>query len=92
MEYKGHCWRNYQEMTHPSINLDKITTDLEALGFEARTRLQFRRGFLDVRVINGLIPEGLDFLPEVFFQVSVYNQENEVQGVWSCPIDSFRVE
>lgn len=79
-------------MTHPSINLDKITADLESLGFEARTRLQFRRGFVDVRVVNGLIPEGLDLVPEVFFSVTVYGAGNEVSGVWSCPIDSFRLD
>jgi hypothetical protein len=79
-------------MTHPDINLDKITSDLEALGFEAVTRLQFRRDFLEVRVVNGLIPEGLDFLPEAVFQITVYDKESEVLGCWYCPIDSFRVD
>lgn len=76
-------------MIHPKINLEKITSDLEALGFEAITRLQFRRGFLDVRVVNGLIPEGLDFVPEVFFQITVFNREDGIDGGWCCPIDSF---
>lgn len=79
-------------MVHPNIDLDKITADLEAAGFEAITRLQFRRGFLDVRVVNGLIPDNIDFVPEVCYMVSAYNRENEVSAVWYCPFDSFRLE
>ena len=77
-------------MIHPSIDLPSITANLEALGFEAITKLQFRRGFLDVRVVNGLIPEGLDFVPEVCFRISVYDQDSGADGVWHCPIGSFR--
>lgn len=79
-------------MTHPSIDLDKVTSDLEAIGFEAVTKLQFRRGFVDVRVVNGLIPEWVDFLPEVCFRITVYGDGNDVSGVWHCPIDTFRLD
>jgi hypothetical protein len=79
-------------MVHPKIDLDKITSDLEEIGFAAITRLQFRLGFVDIRVVNGLIPEELDFMPEVFFSITIYSADNEVSGVWHCPIDRFRIE
>lgn len=79
-------------MIHPNIDLPAITSNLEALGFEAITKLQFRRGFLDVRIVNGLIPEGLDFVPDVHFRISVYDQDSGAEGVWNCPIDSFRFD
>jgi hypothetical protein len=79
-------------MVHPKIDLDKITSDLEEIGFTAITRLQFRLGFVDIRVVNGLIPEGLDFVPEVLFLITMYSADNEISGVWHCPIDSFRID
>ena len=79
-------------MIHQNIDLDKITASLETIGFEAITRLQFRRGFIDIRIINGLIPKGLDFLPEVFFQITMFDTENTVSAVWNCPIDNFRID
>lgn len=79
-------------MTHPNIDLPKITAQLEAIGFEAKTAIQFRRGFMDVRIVNGLVPDNIDFVPEVSFQVTVYGEGNEVSGVWHCPIDSFRFD
>jgi excinuclease UvrABC helicase subunit UvrB len=84
--------KKYKTMVHPKIDLDKITSDLEAIGFAAITRLQFRQGSVDVRVVNGLIPEGLDFVPEVFFSITIYSADNEVRCVWNCPIDSFRID
>jgi hypothetical protein len=71
-------------MVNPNIDLDKVTDQLESIGFEAITRLQFRRGFVDVRIVNGLIPDGIDFVPEVFFQVTVCN--DGVEGKFICPI------
>jgi hypothetical protein len=77
-------------MVHPNIDLDKLTTQLESIGFEAITKLQFRRGFVDVRIVNGLIPEELDKIPEVFFQVTVWNGDNE--GKFICPIDQLFID
>jgi hypothetical protein len=77
-------------MQHPNISLDKLTAKLESIGFEAITKLQFRRGFVDVRIVNGLIPEEWDKIPEVFFQVTVWN--GDVEGKFICPIDQFFVD
>jgi len=77
----------YNDMIHPNIDLDKLTAQLESIGFEARTRLQFRRGFVDVRIVNGLVPDNIDFVPDVFFQVTVWNVD--VEGKFICPIDQF---
>jgi hypothetical protein len=77
-------------MVHPNIDLDKLTTQLESIGFEAITKLQFRRGFVDVRIVNGLIPEEWDKIPEVFFHVTVWNGDNE--GKFICPIDQLFID
>jgi hypothetical protein len=77
-------------MTHPNIDLEKLTAKLESVGFEAITKLQFRRGFVDVRIVNGLIPDNIDFVPEVFFQVTVNN--GDVEGKFICQIDQFFVD
>jgi len=77
-------------MTHPNIELDKLTAQLESIGFEAITKLQFRRGFVDVRIVNGLVPDNIDFVPDVFFQVTVWN--GDVEGKFYCPIDQFFVD
>ncbi|HPU58502.1 MAG TPA: hypothetical protein PLG48_03190 [Candidatus Avimonas sp.] len=77
-------------MIHPNIDLDKLTAQLESIGFEAITKLQFRRDFLDVRIVNGLLPEELDKIPEVFFQVTVWN--GDIEGRLFCPIDQFFVD
>ena len=79
-------------MIHPKIDLDGLTAQLESIGFEARTRLQFRRGFVDVRIVNGLVPDNIDFLPDAFFQVSVWDKEIEVEGKFICQIDQFFVD
>lgn len=76
-------------MIHPNIDLDKLTAQLESIGFEARTRLQFRRGFVDVRIVNGLVPDNIDFVPDVFFQVTV--NDGDVEGKFICQIDQFFV-
>jgi len=77
-------------MTHPNIDLEKLTAKLESVGFDAITKLQFRRGFVDVRIVNGLIPDKIDFVPEVFFQVTVNN--GDVEGKFICQIDQFFVD
>lgn len=77
-------------MIHPKIDLDKLTAQLESIGFEARTRLQFRRGFVDVRIVNGLIPDNIDFVPDVFFQVTVWLPD--IEGKFICRIDQFFVD
>jgi hypothetical protein len=77
-------------MVHPNIDLDKLIEQLESIGFEAITKLQFRRGFVDVRIVNGLIPDGIDFVPDVFFQVTVWNGDNE--GKFICQIDQLFID
>lgn len=77
-------------MIHPNIDLDKLTAQLESIGFEAITRLQFRRGFVDVRIVNGLIPDNIDFVPDVFFQVKIWN--GDIEGRFICQIDQFFVD
>lgn len=77
-------------MTHPNIDLEKLTAQLESIGFEAITCLQFRRGFVDVRIVNGLISDNIEFVPEVFFQVTVW--DGDVDGKFICQIDQFFVD
>ncbi len=77
-------------MIHPNIDLDKLTAQLESIGFDAITKLQFRRGFVDVRIVNGLIPDNIDFVPEIFFQVTVFN--GDVDGKFICQPDQFFVD
>jgi hypothetical protein len=77
-------------MTHPNIDLEKLTAQLESIGFEARTRLQFRRGFVHVRIVNGFIPDNIEFVPDVFFQVTVW--DGDLEGKFICQIDQFFVD
>ena len=82
-------------MTHPSINLPELTAQLESIGFEARTKLLFRRGFVDVRIENGIVPDQIPedligkFAP--FFRITITDESGDIQGSFTCPIEGFTV-
>lgn len=82
-------------MIHPSIDLDKLTAQLKSIGFAARTKLLFRRGFVDVMIVNGLMPGDLTesekeaFAP--FFRITICDKTGDIQGSFTCPIDGFTI-
>lgn len=82
-------------MTHPSINLPDLTAKLESIGFEALTKLLFRRGFVDVIIVNGLLPDNLT--PEEIeawpphFRITMFEQSADIEGVFDCPIDGLTI-
>ena len=82
-------------MIHHSINLPQLTAQLESVGFEARTKLLFRRGFVDVLIVNGLVPDKIpsdlvgEFAP--FFRITICDESGDIQGSFNCPIEGFTV-
>jgi len=78
-------------MINPKLNLEKITDLLESLGFEAVTKLKFKRGFVDVEIKDGIIPDGCEWPIKPFFQVRVYGPGNEYVGQFDCKIKDFFV-
>ena len=82
-------------MLHPNIDLDKLTAQLESVGFEARTKLLFRRGFVDVLIVNGLVPDNTPkdiieaFAP--YFRITIEDKSGGIQGSFNCPIEGFTV-
>ena len=82
-------------MVHPKINLEKLTTQLESIGFEARTKLLFRRGFVDVLIVNGIVPDKIpeDLVGEFepFFRITITNKSGDIQGAFNCPISEFTI-
>ena len=84
-------------MIHPKIDLDKLTAQLESIGLEARTRLLFRRGFMDVTIVNGLVPDNIEAilspkelnLADPFFRIELYDEHAERAGCFNCPIEGF---
>ena len=86
-------------MTHPKIDLPALTAQLESIGFEALTRLLFRRGFMDVIIVNGLVPEGIETIlspknlhwADPFFRIDLWDESAEFCGSFNCPIEGFTV-
>lgn len=78
-------------MINPHLDLPAVTAQLESLGFEARTKLLFRRGFLDVQIVDGFIPENTppDLIKPPFFRISIYN--NDLLGSFTCDIQDLNV-
>lgn len=82
-------------MIHPKIDLPKLTAQLESIGFEARTRLLFRRGFVDILIVDGLVPDQTpeDLLGkfEPFFRITICDESGDIQGSFNCQIEGFNV-
>lgn len=82
-------------MIHPNIYLPVLTAKLESIGFEARTRLLFRRGFVDVMIVNGLLPdqtpEDLIGKLDPHFRITICDETGDVQGSFTCPIKGFTI-
>ena len=86
-------------MIHPKIDLDKLTAQLESIGLEARTRLLFRRGFMDVTIVNGLVPDNIETIlspkelnwADPFFRIELWDENAEHAGSFNCPIEGFTV-
>jgi len=82
-------------MLHPNIDLPQLTAQLESIGFEARTKLLFRRGFVDVRIENGIVPDNTpEDLLETFapyFRITITDESGDIQGSFTCPIEGFTV-
>ena len=82
-------------MTHPNLDLPKLTAQLESIGFEARTRLLFRRGFADIVIVNGIlpdqIPEDLADKFDPFFRITISDESGYTQGSFNCPIEGFNI-
>jgi len=86
-------------MIHPKIDLDNLTAQLESIGFEARTRLLFRRGFVDVIIVNGLVPDGIETIlspkqlhwADPFFRIELWDENAQHNGSFNCPIEGFTV-
>lgn len=86
-------------MIHPKIDLDKLTAQLESVGFEARTRLLFRRGSLDVTIVNGLVPDNIETIlspkelnwADPFFRIELYDEHAGFCGSFNCHIQGFTV-
>lgn len=82
-------------MIHPNIDLPKLTAQLESLGFEARTKLLFRRGFVDVIIVNGIVPDNIpdDLVGkfEPFLRIDITDKDAQHAGSFTCPIEGFNV-
>jgi hypothetical protein len=78
-------------MTNPHLDLPAVTAKLESLGFEARTKLLFRRGFVDVIIVDGILPDNTppDLITPPLFSVKIYTDEH--CGSFDCPIDGLHV-
>ena len=78
-------------MTNPHLDLPAVTAQLESLGFKARTKLLFRRGFLDVTIMDGLLPDNTpeDLIKPPFFRISIDTDER--YGCFICPLDSLHI-
>ena len=67
-------------MTNPKIDLENVARHLESVGFERRTKTKFRRGFVDIEVVNGIIPDVYMQAPEEAaepqFCVKFYSDDN----------------
>ena len=78
-------------MTNPHLDLPTVTAQLESLGFEARTKLLFRRGFVDVLIVDGILPDNMppDLIKPPFFRISFDTDEHF--GSFICPIDALYI-
>lgn len=78
-------------MTNPHLDLQAVTAQLESLGFEARTKLEFRRGFVDIRIVDGFIPENTppELIKPPFFRISIY--EGHFLGSFTCDLDKLNI-
>lgn len=87
-------------MIHPNINLPQLTRELESVGFTARTKLLFRRGFVDILIVNGLVPENIENIlspqemiafANPFFRITIEDESGDIQGSFTCPISGFNI-
>lgn len=82
-------------MIHPNIDIQKLTAQLESIGFEARTKLLFRRGFVDVMIVDGIVPDKIpkDLIGkfEPFFRITITDESGDIQGSFNCPFEGFTV-
>jgi len=75
-----------------TMTLEEITIQLTGMGFKAKSATTFNLGNVEVKVIDAFLklkhPEMVN-MPDPFFQVTVYNEGNEMCAVFICPVDSF---